>query len=131
MTLPPRETDGLLTETQRRLYSSRPEDINLVDIVVEKNVDEKWTDCGKVPTFTITDAQNMEWDYVNVVQEIRKSSLISEFGDLDQDMDDDLTVFLDPFYDVTTTRLKRMFRHFAPDGKCSFLQSLPEIYSRR
>ncbi|KAG9401605.1 hypothetical protein AC1031_009465 [Aphanomyces cochlioides] len=119
MTLPhlhQRETDELLSDKQRMLYSSRPEDINLVDIVVEKNVDEKWTDCGKVPTFTVTDARNMEWDYVNVVQEIRKNSLISEFGDLDQDMDDDLTVFLDPFYDVTTTRLKRMFRHFAPDG---------------
>ncbi|KAH9080877.1 hypothetical protein Ae201684P_007963 [Aphanomyces euteiches] len=87
-----RETDGLLSDQQRILYSARPEDINLVDIVVEKNVDEKWTDCGKVPTFTVTDAQNMEWDYVNVVQEIRKNSLISEFGDLDQDMDDDLTV---------------------------------------
>ncbi|KAF0696639.1 Aste57867_12620 [Aphanomyces stellatus] len=121
-------TPLLQTTHETSLYNS-------VDIVVDKNLvspthgrhnsgaDEKWTDAGKLPTFTVADAQKMEWDYAHVVDATRRTSSVvstsnAEFeSSLDMEDNEDLTVLLDPFYDVTTGRLKRMFRHFSPHGE--------------
>ncbi|KAG9401604.1 hypothetical protein AC1031_009464 [Aphanomyces cochlioides] len=87
-----------------------------IDVVVETipNVDEKWTNTtNPMPTFTVADAQCMEWDYAHVRVE-GKNRTESDFNQVDFE---ELGVLLDPFYDVTTGRLKRMFRLFAPHGE--------------
>ncbi|KAF0696640.1 Aste57867_12621 [Aphanomyces stellatus] len=103
-------------------------EIPLMNIVVDKqpSAEEKWTDAGKLPTFTVEDAQKMEWDYANIVREVRKHSA-HDFTEFDHDADEDLAVLLDPFYDVTTGRLKRMFHHFAPHGASSSFSSFSSI----
>ncbi|RHY36370.1 hypothetical protein DYB38_007845 [Aphanomyces astaci] len=73
----------------------------------------------------------MEWDFSQVTKgdalnmarnnpTRRRSSLAvgSEFGDAEQaEKKEDIRVLLDPFYDVTTGRLRRLFHHFSPNGK--------------
>ncbi|RHY32994.1 hypothetical protein DYB32_002009 [Aphanomyces invadans] len=62
----------------------------------------------------------MEWDYARVVVRTKSQSSLSagsEFEQLDVEDNEELGVLLDPFYDVTTGRLRRMFRHFAPHGE--------------
>ncbi|RQM22003.1 hypothetical protein B5M09_009198 [Aphanomyces astaci] len=72
----------------------------------------------------------MEWDFSQVTKGDalnmarnnpmrRRSSLAvgSEFGDAEQaEKKEDIRVLLDPFYDVTTGRLRRLFHHFSPNG---------------
>ncbi|KAF0696642.1 Aste57867_12623 [Aphanomyces stellatus] len=89
---------------------------------------ESWDAKAALPKFTVEDAMNMEWDYANVtkkdvqarvgsVKELR-ASYGSEFGDHhEKETKEALGVLLDPFYDVTTGRLRRMFHHFSPQGK--------------
>ncbi|ETV94490.1 hypothetical protein, variant [Aphanomyces invadans] len=91
---------------------------------------ETWVQASGLPRFTMRDAQNMEWDYSKVTWSDaasmarnnngrRRSSLAvcSEFGDAEQpEKKEDIRVLLDPFYDVTTGRLRRLFHHFSPNG---------------
>ncbi|RQM25090.1 hypothetical protein B5M09_000214 [Aphanomyces astaci] len=88
--------------------------------------DERWThSTNPLPTFTVEDAKSMEWDYAHVVVRSSSHSSMSgscggggsEFEQLDVEDNEELGVLLDPFYDVTTGRLRRMFRHFAPHGE--------------
>ncbi|KAH9149097.1 hypothetical protein AeRB84_007722, partial [Aphanomyces euteiches] len=94
--------------------------------------DEKWIEVPVLPQFTYQDAQAMEWDYANVTKQTLRQSFrnhagsktsqlsyrpSSEFGDPDRETKEELGVLLDPFYDVTTGRLRRMFKHFTPYGK--------------
>ncbi|KAF0696644.1 Aste57867_12625 [Aphanomyces stellatus] len=91
--------------------------------------DETWDMAAPLAKFTVDDATSMDWDYSNVSKEeakpraSRKSLLASlrsgsEFGgDTEKETKEELGVLLDPYYDVTTGRLRRMFHHFSPHGK--------------
>ena len=106
------------TQPQSILSTSSPRPLatyHSIDVVVESipKVDEKWTNSANpMPTFTVADAQCMEWDYAHVPV-VGKHRTESDFNQVDFE---ELGVLLDPFYDVTTGRLKRMFRLFAPHG---------------
>ncbi|RHY08048.1 hypothetical protein DYB36_002795 [Aphanomyces astaci] len=98
---------------------------------------EAWVPTGKLPRFTFEDAQRLEWDYSNLTNRDvhRKPSTLSmsarsvsknnaashrvssEFGDGEREAKEDIGVLLDPFYDVTSGRLRRLFQHFCPKGK--------------
>ncbi|KAF0696645.1 Aste57867_12626 [Aphanomyces stellatus] len=94
-------------------------------------VDEVWDVAAPLARFTVEDAMHTEWNYAHVTkQDIRRESLNalntaavctlgSEFScdATENESKEDLGVLLDPYYDVTTGRLRRMFRHFCPQGK--------------
>ncbi|KDO26325.1 hypothetical protein SPRG_08398 [Saprolegnia parasitica CBS 223.65] len=83
-------------------------------------VDEAWSSPAH-SKLTIEDAQLLEWDHAAVVATAVGSKASgrqsSEFGDAEADLKEDLHILLDPYYDVTTGRMKRMFRFFSPKGQ--------------
>ncbi|ETV94487.1 hypothetical protein H310_11806 [Aphanomyces invadans] len=105
----------------------------VVRISVDPIPEEAWVPAGALPRFTYQDAQHMEWDFSNLTKkDVQRPSramsarnesknnvshsirMSSEFGD--GETKEDLSVLLDPFYDVTTGRLRRLFQHFSPKG---------------
>ncbi|ETV94486.1 hypothetical protein, variant [Aphanomyces invadans] len=78
---------------------------------------EVWDAAKLVPQLTVDEAQNLEWNYGHVLTRHRsvKGTIESPSRTYDDDVEaEELKVLLDPYYDVTTGRLRRMYQHFNP-----------------
>ncbi|OQR94926.1 CorA Metal Ion Transporter (MIT) Family [Achlya hypogyna] len=82
-----------------------------------KMPEEIWTSPAS-SKLTVEDAQLLDWDHSCMTSFAKHGSarLSSEFGDAENETREDLHILLDPYYDVTTGRMKRMFKFFSPQG---------------
>ncbi|RHY80563.1 hypothetical protein DYB37_003468 [Aphanomyces astaci] len=99
---------------------------------------EVWEPAKLVPQLTVDEAQHLEWNYGHVLTRHRSlgggaspesSSTRNHNDDNDHDNGDDeaeeeIKVLLDPYYDVTSGRLRRMYQHFNPHGTTPSLHIL-------
>ncbi|OQS00192.1 CorA Metal Ion Transporter (MIT) Family [Thraustotheca clavata] len=83
------------------------------------SVEEKWIEEDSPTTLHVSDVQKLHWDHANNVSEgtysgsNRRKSTFSDDEAID---DEGLNILLDPYYDVTTGRMKRLFAYFTHDN---------------
>ncbi|KAF0696643.1 Aste57867_12624 [Aphanomyces stellatus] len=130
------EGGGAYERLETPTFADVSVDIDMADVIrptVHAHApaaDESWYIAAPLAKFTVEDAMAMHWDYSNVTKPTpsgRTKSLPSlrgsyrresDFGgESEKEAKEELGVLLDPFYDVTTSRLRRMFHHFSPQGK--------------
>ncbi|KDO25513.1 hypothetical protein SPRG_20636 [Saprolegnia parasitica CBS 223.65] len=88
---------------------------------VDHPAEEKWIEDASPTKLRIADVRVMDWDHANTVSVAasRRSSMrkMSNFSDSAGAEDNEgLNVLLDPYYDVTTGRMRRLFAYFTHDN---------------
>ncbi|OQR86634.1 CorA Metal Ion Transporter (MIT) Family [Achlya hypogyna] len=97
-------------EPTRPLYS--------LDVRIDPAVEEKWIEDASPTKLRVADVQVMDWNHANTKGcSPRHRASVRKFSDFsDEGVDGEgLNILLDPYYDVTTGRMRRLFAFFTHD----------------